>query len=99
MSQPQGARFPQARFYSPHASKAMRISRFSAVSADLFLISASRQITHPYCRPAKIGHNLCQASKGARRPLTLWHLKQVQQGLRADALQLIKEVNFATHAG
>ena len=24
MSQPQGARFPQARFYSPHASKAMQ---------------------------------------------------------------------------
>jgi hypothetical protein len=24
MSQSQGARFPQARFYSPHASKAMQ---------------------------------------------------------------------------
>jgi hypothetical protein len=76
----------------------MRTSCLSAVPSDLLLVSTPRQIPYPYSRPAQLCHNFRQAPKGARRPLTLWHFKQVQQRLTADALQPVKEVNFAAHA-
>ena len=76
----------------------MPTSCFSAVSANLLLVSASRQIPPPNRSPAQFGHHSCQASVGARGAIALWHFKQVEQRLTADALQPIEEVDFAAHA-
>src|SRR5262249_23693491 len=73
-------------------------SRFPTVAAHLLLVAASCQIANSYCTPAQFSHKLRQASKGAGGPVALWHFKQVQQRLSADALQPIKEVNPATNA-
>jgi hypothetical protein len=76
----------------------MRTSRFSTVPADLFFVSPSCQIPHPYSRPAELRHNLCKTTKRARCSLALRDLKKIQQRLTADALQPVEEVNFAAHA-
>jgi hypothetical protein len=73
-------------------------ARLAAISADLFLISAPRQIANSYCRPAEFSHKLRQASKGAGGPIALWHFQQVQERLTANALQPVVEVDLATDA-
>jgi hypothetical protein len=75
----------------------MQTSCFPAVTANLFFVSAARQIPYPNCRPAKLRHNLCNPSKSGSSPIALRDIKKIQQRLTADAFQLVKEVNFAPH--
>ena len=75
----------------------MRISCFSAVPAHLFKVTPARQITHPHRRPAKFGHDLTQPPIGARSAVALRNLEQIQKRLATDALQPVKEIDFATH--
>jgi hypothetical protein len=70
--------------------------RFTAVPANLFKIAAAGKAADPYCRPAEVRHHLCQTSKRAGGPIALWHFKQVQQRLTANALQPVKEVDVAS---
>jgi hypothetical protein len=65
----------------------LHVARLAAISSYLFLVSASRQIPHPNCRPAEFSHHLRQALVGSRSAFVLWHFKKVQQRLTADALQ------------
>jgi hypothetical protein len=76
----------------------MQTSSFSAVPANLFFVSAARQIPHPYCRPAKLRHDTRQSSERAGRPVALRDLKKIQQRLTADAFQPVIEIDLATHA-
>ena len=54
----------------------MQTSYFAAVSANLFLISASRQIPHPHSGPAQFGHTLDRRRNSARRPVALRDLNK-----------------------
>ena len=68
----------------------------TAVAANLFLVPATGQVAHSHCRPTKFRHYFCQTPKGARCPIALWDLKQVQKGLTAYALQAV-EVDFSAN--
>ena len=81
---------PQAVVWSRIAGW-MQTSCFSAVPADLLLVSAPRKIPHPNCRPAKLRHSLCKTPKRSCGPISLRDFEKIQQGLTADALQLIKK--------
>ena len=76
----------------------MRTFCFSAVPANLFKIAAAGKAADPHCRPSKLRHNLCEFSKRASGPVALWDFEQIQECLRADALQPIIKVDFAPHA-
>jgi hypothetical protein len=70
----------------------------SAVTANLFFVTTPCQIADAHCRPAKLRHDLSKPSKSASSPVALRDLKKIQQGLTADALEPIKEVDFPTDA-
>ena len=54
------------------SSMASLHARLAAIPSYLLLVSASRQIPHSDCRPAKFAHDLAQPPICARRPMTLW---------------------------
>jgi len=76
----------------------VRISCFSAVTANLFFVTTPCQIAHPHSGPAQFGHDFRQASVGTRAPRALWDFKQIQQRLRGDTFQTIEDVDLAAHA-
>jgi hypothetical protein len=53
------------------------IPSVATVTADLFLVSAARQIAHTHCGPAKFSHYFCHAPKRARSTLPLRDFEQV----------------------
>ena len=57
----------------------LHVGRLAAIPSYLLQVAAPRQIPHPHCRPAKLSHHLSQSSNRARRPIALWHFKQVVQ--------------------
>ena len=72
-------------------------SRLAAISSYLLPIAAARKVTHPHRGPTEFCHDPRNAPEGAGRPIALWDLKEIQQCLTADALQPIKEIDFAAH--
>src|SRR5262249_51820743 len=73
-------------------------ARLAAIPSYLFLVSASRQIPDTHGGPPELDRYSRQTLKHSGIPFALWHFKQVQQRLTADALEPIKEVNLAAHA-
>jgi hypothetical protein len=69
----------------------------SDISANLFSVPASREVTHANCRPAEFGHQLGKVPIRAGSALTLLHCKNIQEGLRGDSFQAI-EADLAAHA-
>jgi hypothetical protein len=68
----------------------------AAVAANLFLVSASRQVADPHSGPAQICHYLCKMPVGARCSAALGNIQYVQQGLAAHSFQPVI-IYFAAH--
>ena len=73
----------------------MRTSRFSTVPANLLLEPAAVEITDANWSPAKFSHQGRKVPISTRSTLALWHLEDVYQGLRADALQAVEPCRSA----
>src|SRR5271157_5223964 len=71
-------------------------ARLAAISSYLLPVAAARKIAHPYCAPTQLEHHFRQPPKGARSPVALRDLKQIQECLTAHALQVIK-IYLAAH--
>jgi hypothetical protein len=72
-------------------------SSIAGIPANLFLVAASRQVTHPYRCPAKIAHDFRQTSASAGSAAALEDFQVVEQCLRADSFDTIV-TNSAAHA-
>jgi hypothetical protein len=72
-------------------------TRVPHVTSNLFLVTATRQVTHAHGSPAKLHHKLCKVPVCARSPLTLWYLQNVHHVLCGNALKPIK-IYFSAHA-
>src|SRR4051812_3942142 len=67
------------------------------VPANLFLVSATCEVTNAYSCPSEFCHELRHTAVGARCAAALRHLKHVQEGLAADPFKAI-ELNLAPDA-
>ena len=76
----------------------LHVARLTAISSYLLPVAAPRKIPHAHSGPPELGHYSSQTPKRARGPIALGHLEQIQKRLTTDALQPIKEIDFATHA-
>jgi len=67
------------------------------VAPNLFLVTATSEVANAHCCPAEFSHQGRKVTVCAGGALALWYLEDIQQDLRADALQAIKAC-LAAHA-
>ena len=63
---------------------------FTDVSSHLLFVPAARQIADAYGSPSKLGHQTRKVPVSTCSPLALWDLQDIQESLRADALQAVE---------
>jgi hypothetical protein len=72
------------------------LQRVTAETADLLLVPAASRVPNSHRCPAELNHQSRQAPVCPRSPLTLWHLKVVQEALRAHTFEVVAVIGFTS---